>query len=121
MAVTVPSYGPEKICWRLSDEYHAPFVEGGHVRIYRERELRAKLRDAGLAPGFRSHHAHALHSPYWWLRCAVGPANDDHHWCAPTGASSSGTSSPAPPVTRWADRLLNPLLGKSLVVYAIKP
>ncbi len=26
-----------------------------------------------------------------------------------------------PPVTRWADRLLNPVLGKSLVVYSVKP
>ena len=34
MAVTVPAWLPEKICWMLSDEYHAPFVEGGHVRIY---------------------------------------------------------------------------------------
>ena len=37
MAVTVPAWLPEQVCWALSDEYHAPFVEGGHVRIYRER------------------------------------------------------------------------------------
>ena len=24
-----------------------------------------------------SHHAHALHSPYWWLKCAVGVDNAD--------------------------------------------
>ena len=36
-----------------------------------------QLRDAGLEPG-GAHHAHALHSPYWWLKCAVGPTNDDH-------------------------------------------
>jgi len=36
MAVTVPSFLPERVCWLLSDEYHAPFVPGGHVRIYRE-------------------------------------------------------------------------------------
>ena len=35
MAVTVPAWLPEQVCWTLSDEYHAPFVEGGHVRIYR--------------------------------------------------------------------------------------
>ena len=51
LAVTVPAWLPERICWALSDEYHAPFVEGGHVRIYNERELRAKLRAAGLQPG----------------------------------------------------------------------
>ena len=35
-------------------------------------------------------------------------------------ASWSGTSSRRPPVTRVADRVLNPVLGKSLVVYARK-
>src|ERR1700712_2256468 len=32
VAITVPRYGPERICWALSDEYHAN--EGGHIRIY---------------------------------------------------------------------------------------
>jgi len=42
-AATVPSWLPEKICWMLSDEYHAPFVQGGHVRIYTARELSDKV------------------------------------------------------------------------------
>ena len=32
IAATVPASLPERICWALSDEYHAPKVEGGHVR-----------------------------------------------------------------------------------------
>ena len=48
-----PAWLPERICWALSDEYHAPFVAGGHVRIYTEPRLRAKLRAAGLRPGRR--------------------------------------------------------------------
>ena len=70
-AATVPSWLPEVVNWKLSDEYHAPKAEGGHVRIYTATELRAKLRAAGLdVTG--DHRAHALHSPYWWLKCAVG-------------------------------------------------
>ena len=38
-----------------------------------------------------------------------------------TAGSSSGTSCEAPTVTRSAERVLNPVLGKSLVVYATKP
>ena len=64
------------MCWALSDEYHAPKAVGGHVRIYTENELRSKMRGAGLHDG-AAHHAHALHSPYWWLKCAVGTTNDD--------------------------------------------
>jgi SAM-dependent methyltransferase len=120
IAVTVPAYLPERICWALSNEYHAPAVEGGHVRIYREWELRNKLRNAGLSPGF-AHHAHALHSPYWWLRCAVGPAKEDHVAVRTYRTVLEWDIVAAPPITRWADRLLNPILGKSLVVYASKP
>ena len=36
LAVTVPAWLPEKVCWALSDEYHAPLADGGHVRIYTE-------------------------------------------------------------------------------------
>jgi SAM-dependent methyltransferase len=123
LAATVPSWLPEQICWLLSDEYHAPFVPGGHVRIFSELELRKRMRAAGLRPG-AAHHAHALHSPYWWLKCAVGPTNDDHPlvkaylqvllW-------DIAQAQPMGTVTRIAERVLNPVLGKSLVVYATKP
>ena len=77
LAATVPSWFPEKINWMLSDEYHAPFVPGGHVRIYSASELKSKIRQAGLSLR-GAHRAHGLHSPYWWLRCAVGPSRQDH-------------------------------------------
>ncbi len=75
IAVTVPRWLPEKICWALSDAYHE--VEGGHVRIYTGDELVAKLQAAGLSYDGK-HHAHGLHSPYWWIKCAVGVTNDEH-------------------------------------------
>ncbi|MGY1696044.1 methyltransferase domain-containing protein [Geodermatophilus sp. SYSU D00814] len=117
VAVTVPRYGPERVCWALSDAYHAN--EGGHVRIYRGDALRARLRVAGLAPG-RSHHAHALHAPYWWLKCAVGVERDAavvraYHRLLVWDLTQR------PLVTRLAERVLDPLIGKSLVVYADKP
>jgi SAM-dependent methyltransferase len=120
IAVTVPTYLPERICWALSDEYHAPFVPGGHVRIYTEAGLRRVMRAAGLRPG-AAHHAHALHSPYWWLRCAVGPANDDHAAVRAYRRLLEWDIIRRPLVTQVADRLLNPVLGKSLVVYATRP
>ena len=72
IAVTVPSLFPEKVCWSLSEDYHAPKVAGGHVRIYRRQQIVTMLRAAGTVPTGH-HRAHALHSPYWWLRCLVGP------------------------------------------------
>jgi SAM-dependent methyltransferase len=123
LAATVPAWLPEQICWALSEEYHAPFVEGGHVRIYSEPTLRDRMRRAGLKPG-AAHHAHALHSPYWWLKCAVGPTNDDHPLVKgylQVLVWDIMQTQPMGTITRWAEKLLNPVLGKSLIVYARKP
>jgi len=118
MAVTVPRFGPEAVNWALSDEYHN--VPGGHVRIYRRSSLLGRLRRTGLRP-FGSHHAHALHSPYWWLRCLVGPKRDDHLLVRQYHRLLVWDITSAPRLTRTTERLLNPLLGKSLVVYARRP
>ena len=122
MAITVPAWLAEQVCWALTDEYHAPFVPGGHVRIYTEPELRSKLRAAGLRPG-AAHHAHALHTPYWWLKCAVGPTNNDHPLVRAYHEVllwDIAGRQPMARLTKLADRLANPLLGKSIVVYARK-
>jgi SAM-dependent methyltransferase len=118
MAVTVPRCGPEFINWALSDEYHN--VPGGHVRIYRQSQLVSRLQGAGLK-AVGSHHAHGLHAPYWWLRCLVGPTNDTHPAVAGYHRLLVWDIEKAPKVTRYADRVLNPLVGKSLVVYLEKP
>ena len=120
LAVTVPTWFPEKVCWALSEEYHAPFVEGGHVRIFTQAQLRERFAEAGLVPG-AVHHAHALHSPYWWLKCAVGPTNAAHPLVKAYHRLLVWDITKAPKLTRWSEKLLNPVLGKSLVLYARKP
>ena len=121
LAATVPAWWPEKICWMLSSDYHAPAAEGGHVRIYRKPRLRRRLAAAGLAPG-RSHRAHALHSPYWWLRCAVGPnrAVGDNRSVRAYHRLLEWDIVKRPRLTRAVEWALNPVLGKSLVLYAAK-
>ncbi len=120
LGVTVPTWWPEKINWMLSDEYHAPKSAGGHVRIYSATELKAKLRAAGLDV-VGSHHAHALHSPYWWLRCAVGPRREDHPMVARYRRFLEWEIVRGPRSARLAERALSPMLGKSLIVYTHKP
>ncbi|PSK97455.1 methyltransferase family protein [Murinocardiopsis flavida] len=117
-AVTVPSWLPERVCWALSEEYHTN--EGGHVRIYTRAELEAKLKAIGFEIG-PHHHAHALHTPFWWIKCAVGTANDDHPLAAAYHRLLVWDILQAPRATRVAERLLNPLIGKSVVVYLRKP
>jgi SAM-dependent methyltransferase len=118
-AATVPAWFPEKVNWMLSDEYHAPKSPGGHVRIYSATELRAKLATAGL--GLRgSHRAHALHAPYWWLKCAVGPTDDDHPAVRRYREFLEWDIVNEPTSTKVADRVLSPVLGKSIVFYGEK-
>lgn len=67
-----------------------------------------------------SAHAHALHSPYWWLKCAVGVEKEN----ALTRAYHRllvWDMMKRPRLTVTAERLLNPVLGKSLVLYLRKP
>lgn len=119
-AATVPAWFPEKINWMLSDEYHAPKSVGGHVRIYSATELKAKLATAGLEP-LGSHRAHALHSPYWWLKCAVGPRNEAHPMVAKYRKFLEWDIMTQPTSTKIAEKVLSPALGKSIVFYGAKP
>ena len=85
-AVTVPSWLPEVINWRLSSDYHAPASPGGHLRIYSATELSAKLRAAGLRIEGR-HRAHGPHPADRHLgvradgRAAARPAKARHDRC----------------------------------------
>lgn len=117
LAATVPSAIPEQICWWLNEAYHAPISVGGHVRIYGRPELRTKLVSSGFQP-VHTHRAHALHSPYWWLKCAVGLDNEQNPLVKAYLKLLTWDITDAPALTRVSERILNPVLGKSLVIYA---
>jgi len=118
MAITVPRFGPELINWALSDEYHN--VPGGHIRIYRRSVLSERLQSVGLRVTGH-HYAHGLHSPYWWLKCFVGTTNDDHRVVRAYHRLLVWDIMKAPRTTRYAERVLAPLIGKSIIVYLVKP
>src|SRR6201998_3572112 len=117
LVVSVPRWLPERVCWLLSDEYHSN--EGGHVRIYRASELRDKIIGGGMELT-HAHHAHALHSPFWWLKCAVGVANAEHPAVAAYHKLLVWDLTRRPKVTQLAEAMLNPVLGKSVAMYFTK-
>ncbi len=119
LAATVPAWLGETVCWKLSEDYHAPAAVGGHVRIYTTDVLRTRLRNAGLTPTGVG-HAHGLHTPYWWLKCAVGVRNDDHPAVQAYHRFLVWDITKRPLLTRVLDRALSPTLGKSVVLYAKK-
>lgn len=118
LAITVPRWLPERICWALSDDYHAN--EGGHIRIFKADELIAKVV-ANDMTFTHKHHAHALHSPFWWLKCAVGVQRDQHPLVRTYHRLLVWDMMKAPAATRLGERALNPVIGKSVALYFQKP
>jgi ubiquinone/menaquinone biosynthesis C-methylase UbiE len=118
IAVSVPRWLPEIINWKLSDDYHN--VEGGHIRIYTDKELVDKLTKAGLQLEGKG-YAHGLHSPYWWIKCAVGVTNDDHPLAKAYHKLLVWEIMKQPRSLQLAGKVLDPLIGKSMVLYLRKP
>lgn len=118
LVVSVPRYFPERICWALSNAYHQ--TPGGHIRIYRNHRLQRLLKTGGIIP-YLHHYAHSLHSPYWWLKCLAGHDREDVTLVNLYHRLLTWDILTKPRLTRFLDRLLNPVLGKSLVVYSQKP
>ncbi len=118
MAITIPRFGPELINWALSDEYH--MVPGGHVRIYRRSVVEERLTSTGMNVTGHA-YAHGLHSPYWWLKCLVGTTNEDNKFVQAYHRLLVWDIVKAPKTTRYAEKVLAPLIGKSLIVYLTKP
>lgn len=117
LALSVPRYWPERICWALSDDYHNE--PGGHVRIFRERQLKGSVESRGLS-FFHRHFAHGLHSPYWWLKCAVGVKREDVRIVNLYKRFLEWDILQGPWLTRTLEKLAGPLMGKSVVLYFAK-
>lgn len=117
-ALSVPRFGPEWLCWQLSDEYHAN--EGGHLRIFKAKNLRAEVEQLQLI-AVDEHHAHALHSAYWWLKCALWNKQEESKLIKAYHKLLVWDMMDNPGLTRLAEKIMNPLIGKSVVMYFRKP
>lgn len=117
LVVSVPRYFPERICWALSTTYTR--TEGGHIRIYKKKQLVGLLEEAGTTQ-WADHFAHSIHTPYWWLKCLVGPEREDHALVKLYHRFLLWDIMKKPWLTRFLDNLLNPIMGKSIAVYLRK-
>ncbi len=114
LCASVPRRWPEKICWSLSDAYHQ--VPGGHLRIFRARELRGDIERLGFRH-YHRHWAHALHAPFWWLKCLFWNTQDSNWLVRQYHRLLVWDLMERPALTRVLERLMNPLMGKSVVMY----
>lgn len=118
VTVSVPRYFPEWVCWQLSDAYHE--VKGGHIRIFKARDLSDAIQALGMQPTAR-HWAHALHVPYWWLKCLFWGREPEHFLVRQYHRLLVWDLMQKPWLTRTLDRFFNPILGKSIVMYFRRP
>ncbi len=117
LAISVPSYLPETICWKLSRDYYDK--PGGHVRIYRAGELVSKLQQNNLHV-FAVRHKHALHSFYWISRCLFGVNNEKALIPSLYYRFLVWDIHKNSKVVRLLDSFLNRFFSKSIVIYAHK-
>jgi SAM-dependent methyltransferase len=116
VAVTIPTATSENLYLRVTDDYFES--KGGHIRIFRPRQLAEGLSRAGLATtgvGF----AHALHTPYWVLRSVAGLPRADTSWLVRAYRLFLIRATLSAAMTRL-ENALNYCFPKSLILYAEK-
>ena len=118
LVVSIPRRWPETVCWALSRQYRT--TKGGHLRIYHAHRLIDRIQSSGVIL-WKSHYAHSLHAPFWWLKCLVGPERQN---CWPVNQYHRFLTwdlMDKPKLTRWLESVFNPVMGKSIVLYFKKP
>jgi 2-polyprenyl-3-methyl-5-hydroxy-6-metoxy-1,4-benzoquinol methylase len=114
LVVSIPRRWPETICWALSRQYrHTP---GGHLRIFNAQNLVRLIQSGGVIL-WRTHYAHSLHTPYWWLKCLLGIERDALLPVKAYQRFLTWDIMQKPRLTRRIEQWLNPAMGKSTVLY----
>ena len=111
---SVPRFYPEWICWKLSRAYHQE--AGGHIKIFVASRLQREIEKQGFV-FYDRHWAHALHVPYWWLQCLFWSTRESSRLIKAYHQFLVWDLFRKPRLTQTMDRLLNPVLGKSIVLY----
>lgn len=118
LALSVPRFFPEWICWQLSEGYQQ--MPGGHVRIFKHSTLKLLALNEGMS--YQSFHwAHGLHSPYWWLQCLLWKNRENSSLIKLYHKLLVWDLMKKPILTRILELILQPLIGKSLIMYFKKP
>ena len=118
LGISVPRQWPEWICWRLSEGYRT--TPGGHIRIFDATHLRREVERLGFVCDGRG-NAHALHVPYWWLKCLFWRLEREPWLVKAYHRLLVWDLMKRPWLTRAIDGLLNPFMGKSITLYFTKP
>ncbi len=118
LVISVPDEYSERLLWRLSSRYRT--APGGHVRIYKRKQIKAMLTDNGAEP-YAIQYRHSLESVRWLVHSVI-----DKEWGKPgrmTKAIRWLLDTPSHRNWRslaWSDAILSHVLPKSIVLYGRK-
>jgi len=118
LAITIPTTTSENIYLRLGDEYFES--PGGHIRIFKPRQLARGLASAGLATVGVS-FAHGFHTPYWVLRSIMHLPDADESRLVRLYRKFLIHIVGSPLMDSVEKKILNYICPKSLILYAEKP
>ena len=79
-----------------------------------------KLKDDVKSLGFefkKRHWAHALHSPYWWMQCLFWRTKEKSFLIKSYHSFLVWDMTKNPLITKILEYLLQPFIGKSVVMY----
>lgn len=117
LCISVPHAWPERVCWQLAPPPNGyAFEPGGHIRIFDEVDLKVSVERHGFQL-FKRHHAHGIHVPYWWLKCAFWNRKDDHPMVKAYHKFLVWDLMKRPWISRAIDAAISPVMGKSMVLY----
>ena len=85
-------------------------------RIYQSKKLIQDIQSSGMIH-WATHHAHSLHAPFWWLKCLLGPQREKLWPVALYHRFLTWDLMEKPRMTRLLETLLDPIMGKSVVLY----
>jgi len=118
LAITIPTATSEHLYLRMGDDYFES--PGGHIRIFKPRQLAEGLARAGLGTvgvGF----AHGFHTPYWVLRSIMHLPSADDSALVRIYRKFLIHITGSKLMDRVEKQVLNRICPKSLILYAEKP
>ena len=116
IAITIPTATSEHLYLRLGDEYFES--PGGHIRIFRPRDLAEGMAAAGfdaVGCGF----AHGFHTPYWVLRSVMHLPDADESALVRAYREFLIRATGSPLMAKL-ERALNFVCPKSIILYGDK-
>ena len=114
LGISVPARWVEQRLWNWDPDYAAE--PGGHIRIFDDKDLIAGVEDCGFHC-YARHKAHGIHSLYWLARCLFRDPDHKHALVRTLHDWTVKDVLEKPWWTRALDRLLTPVLGKSIALY----